>query len=110
MTPTNELHDDFKILKVKDIFEVNLLSFVNKCLHGECPELFSNYFNRQQHTYNVRINKLRVPRSRTSLGSNSVKIKGAVLWNNLDRNVKLKADLKCFKRLLKVHYLHKYMS
>ena len=108
MTRTNELHNDFKILKVNDIFEVNVLSFVKKCLYGECPALFKDYFNYQQHNYNVRVNKLHVPQSRTILASSSVKIKGAILWNNLDTNVKSKSHLKSFTKLLKIHYINKY--
>ena len=107
-TPTNRLHTDLKILKVNDIFEVNLLTFVRKCLYKECPSLFNDYFTYQQHNYNVRNPKLHVPRSRINLATNSVRIKGAVLWNALDSSVKSKANLKCFKGILKKHYIGRY--
>ena len=107
-TPTNELHKDLKILKVKDIFEVNVLFFVKKCLSGECPTLFKDYFIFQGHGHNIRVPKLRIPSFNSNLYFNSVKVKGAVLWNKLDTNVKSKSFLKCFKKVLKGHYISKY--
>lgn len=107
-TPTNHLYNELKILKVTDIFEVNVLAFVKKCLYGQCPTIFQNYYTYQQHNYPSREPKLYIHRHRTNLAANSLKIKGASLWNNLDTEIKGKAALKSFKRILKVHYLSKY--
>ena len=107
-TPTNHLYNELKILKVTDIFEVNVLAFVKKCLYGQCPTIFQNYYTYQQHNYPSREPKLYIHRHRTNLAANSLKIKGASLWNNLDTEIKGKAKLKSFKRILKLHYLGKY--
>ena len=107
-TPTDKLYKDLKILKVKDIFEVNILSFVKKCLLEECPDIFYNYFKYQQHGHDIRDRKLYVPRWRIKLAYNSVKIKGPTLWNALDKRLKSKAYLKSFKRIIKQHYIGKY--
>ena len=74
----------------------------------ECPELFENYFVYQAHNHDIRNRKLRVPPNKTVMGSNSLKIKGASLWNNLDIECKKKAALKSFKKILTLHYISKY--
>ena len=109
-TSTDRLHADLKILKVRDIFEVNILSFVRKCLHGECPTVFNDYFTYPQHNHDFRNydDKLRVPQTNIDLYENSVKVKGAVKWNNLQNSIKSKANLKSFRYILKMHYINKY--
>ena len=37
MTPTNEIHKCMNILKVKDIYECSVLSFVNDIMMKTCP-------------------------------------------------------------------------
>ena len=107
-TPTNVLHNDLNILKVCDIFEVNILMFVRNCLYGKCPSIFHNYFTYQQHNYPSRQPKLYIHRHRTNLAASSLKIKGATLWNNLDTKTKDKAALISFKRILKSYHLSRY--
>ena len=48
---TDDLHANLKILKVKDIYEVNILAFVQKCIAKECRELFHNYYVHQPQRY-----------------------------------------------------------
>ena len=97
-TPTVELHKELKILLVKDIREVNTLSFVRNCLFNKCPAIFKNYYEFQQHSYHVRAKKLKIAKCNTNLGSSSIKLKGASLWNVLDKTVKDKAVYNNFKK------------
>ena len=109
-TPTNELHKDMKILKIDDLITINILAFVKKCLFDDCPELFKSYFRYQSHNYDTRDPKLFVKRSKTQLGSNSLKIKGASLWNNIENEIKSKCHLKSFKKCLTLHFISKYRT
>ena len=88
LTPTDILHKDLNILKVHDIYKVNILCFVNKCLLGQCPPIFENYYHTRNNSYNMRNVGLFIPRYRTTLGSQTVLIQGARIWNELDMNVK----------------------
>ena len=82
-TSTNELHQQLSLLKVVDIRNVNLLSFVNECRSGRCPTLFSNYYHAREAGYDLRQkDHLHVSRARTDIGHSSCKIKGVRLWNN----------------------------
>ena len=107
-TPTNDLHKDLKILKVEDLYSVNILAFVKKCLFKECPELFKDYFVYQNHNHDTRDPKLRVPINKIGIGASSLKIKGASLWNNLKTEIKNKAALKSFKKIVTLHFVSRY--
>ena len=107
-TPTDVLHKDLDILKLDDMIKLEILNFVKKCLFENCPDLFKNYFRYQNHTYTIRDPKLYVNPSKTNMGSHSLKIKGASLWNSLSSEIKSKAHLKSFKKVLKTHYLSMY--
>ena len=109
-TSTTTLHKDLKILKVDDIYEVNILTFVGNCLNGKCPKIFENYYNYQHQQHSLRDSrpKLTVPRHRTEYAFDSVRIKGAVLWNSLSTEIKSKATLKSFRKILKSHYIGRY--
>ena len=61
------------ILKVKDIYECNVLSFVNNMMKM-CPSSFELYFQKRQNSYDVRRkNQLVVPVVRLCLGEKAVR-------------------------------------
>jgi hypothetical protein len=108
MTATNHMHSKLHLLKVEDIFKMKTLLFVNKCLTGNCPPHFAQYFSWREHNYNIR-NKLLVShRSRTTCGSLCVSRLGAQMWNNLDRELKAKHTQKNFKKIYVKSCLRKY--
>ena len=106
--PTVALHKYFEFLKVKDIYEVNVLHFVRNCLHNDSPNIFKDYFTFQTHNYRVRNRKLYLPPHRTKFGSLSLKIVGVGLWEKLPNDIKNKSRLKSFRKILKKFYLSKY--
>ena len=56
-TPADLLHQQLSLLlKVPDIHDVNVLSFVNECRSGRCPVSFTNYFPVRAAGPNVRQN------------------------------------------------------
>ena len=54
LTPTDTLHQIVNILKVSDIYQVNILSFVNDIVSGRCPNVFQDYFELKRNTYDLR--------------------------------------------------------
>ena len=106
-TSTNRLHDIMQVLKVKDLYEVNVLNFVANSLKELNTDVFKDYFEYRNHNYIARA-RLRVPFSRIVTGSTSTKCKGARLWNNLDEASVDKMCFKSFKKHLTLSYLRKY--
>ena len=82
-TSTDLLHRELSLLKVIDIHNVNVLSFVNECRSGRCPDLYTNYFHVREARYDFRLkDRLEVPMARTDIGKSRCDIKGARLWND----------------------------
>ena len=108
-TSTNELHQQLSLLKVVDIHNVNLLSFVNECRSGRCPTLFSNYYHVREAGYDLREkDRLHVPMARTDIGQSSCKIKGARLWNNKFNLVNQHLHKKGFRAIITKQFIETY--
>ena len=43
MTPTDEIHKNMNLLKVSDIYECNVLTFVNDIMMKRCPNWMQLY-------------------------------------------------------------------
>ena len=90
--PTDELHDEFELLTVKDISEQEILTFVHNFFSEKLPPVFNGYFETLAsiHNRNTRhgSNLLSIPRHTTNIAASSIKIQGAKLWNKLDNNLK----------------------
>ena len=100
LTPTDALHKDLRVLKVSDLYKVNILVFVNKCLMGLCPDIFMEYYTHKVSAYNLRNTDLYIPRCRTKLGSLSAKVVGAKLWNDMSPTISAHFYKKNFKKHL----------
>ena len=102
---TNKLHIELKILKVEDIFKQEILTFVHNFKNEKLPLVFSNYFTTfsQIHGINTRYKNTNfiIPKVSSNLGSTSITFEGAVLWNNLDKQMKESTSVKSFRKLLK---------
>ena len=89
---TNELHDEFELLTVKDISEQEILTFVHNFFSNNLPPVFDGYFE----TLASRLNRntrngstlLKIPRQPTNITETSIKIMGVKLWNKLDKALK----------------------
>ncbi len=96
--PTNMLQSELSILKVSDICVKNTLLFVHKQQQGKLPDISNSYYmlNNNVHSYNTRnATTLHEVRAKTSLGKNSIKIKGAKLFNSISEEItKLKSTNK----------------
>ena len=108
-TPTNILHWNAKILKVKDIYKTNLLSFVNTCLIGDCPDYFKYYFSVQNQVYDLRSQgSLVVQRTNRAETSKGCFVHGASLWNKIHISLQDKKRTKSLKNALIKYKLDQY--
>ena len=99
-TPTNALHNSLELLKVKDIFTQELLTFVHKFKNKKLPNVFRNYFRKFDDVHNINTRNKEnfiVPRFKTVFGSKVIKYFGAVTWNSLNHDIKNIRNVKSFR-------------
>ena len=70
---TEPLFKKASILKVQDIFHLNMLKIYKKFIQGNIPSYFKSFFSFRQHRYPMRNLNILEPYTRTSLAKNRVK-------------------------------------
>merc|ERR1712055_939458 len=90
--PTDELHQKLQILKVEDIMNQEILTFVHGYFANKLPPAFDNYY-RQFSTLSDRITcnsstKIKLEYHDTDIAAKSLKISGAKKWNELKNDLK----------------------
>lgn len=101
--PTNQLHNELKLLKVRDIKDLETLTFVKNFTQNNLPPIFDNYFSKPNHRINTRGQNslLVVPTHRNNFGKSAMRIIGAIKWNALELNLKALNKVKAFRRAWK---------
>ena len=98
---TDKLHDEFYILKVNDITNQEVLTFVFNFFSNGLPGIFNNYYETfsESHNYNTRNagSRIRKIRRNNDFGAKSIKVRGSDLWNNLNNNIKVALNTKQFR-------------
>ena len=97
---TDKLHNDFEILKVQDMINQEILTFVFKYFANSLPPVFDNYYETLASTHGLNTrhgSNLRKVSHKTKTGALSIKIHGAELWNKLDNNLKSILHVKSFR-------------
>ena len=111
--PTDELHKSMELLKVTDITEQEIVTFVHNYFRNNLPPVFNDYYNTlaNQHQRNTRNghNLLYILGHVTDIAASSIKIAGAKLWNNLDNNLKNIPKSKSFRSQFKKLKLSSYV-
>ena len=106
---TNELHNSLDLLKVEDIANQEVVTFVHNYFSNSLPPVFAGYFGTlfSQHGLNTRngANLLTIDSHETDIAASSTKILGAKLWNKLDNSLKNIPNIKSFRVKFKRHIL-----
>ena len=96
--PIYDLHKNIEILKIDDIHKCITLGIVNEMVSDRCPAIFKNYFEIKENSFDLRTrDQLTIPLTRLTLGQHAARVKGASLWNKIDKsllNYRLKKTLK----------------
>ena len=108
----NKLYLFFDILKLEDIFVLEMAKFMYQYHNNTLPELFQNYFKRSSecHKYSTRSatnQKLFVPRVNTTHGQLSCLYTGVKIWNNLHLEI-WSLSYVSFKKELRKMLMAKY--
>ena len=89
----NTLYQKYKILKMDDVYKLELGKFMYLYDVNDLPEIFETYFLSIDHAhhYNTRSKSngnYFVNSVRTNSGKNSIKFLGARLWNQIESQLK----------------------
>ena len=99
--PTDELHEEFNLLKAQDISKQEVLTFVFNFFLGGLPIIFKNYYetfadNHDINTRNANLN-IRKIRRNNNFGAKCIKTIGADLWNDLSIEIRKSSNTKQFR-------------
>ena len=108
------IFDSLQILRLNDVFQLQLASFVYECVNNLSPLYFRNYFTAVSfiHSIGTRQSKrgdLFVERKNTTqYRIRSIHFSGARLWNSLPLIIRESPSLPSFRNKLKSHFLLNY--
>ena len=108
---TNVLFYMNKLLKVEDIYFIQLGAIMYGFENGTLPNVLIQIFrkNNQIHSYNTRqATALHIPRVRTAFALKTLACTGPKFWNSLP--VTRSVSVFGFKRKLKLHLLSNYVD
>ena len=99
--PTDDLHHELKILKVKDITNLEILTFVHNYFSNKLPAAFDNYYKTFSN-FSDRITRnsfttIKIDVHNTDIAARSLKNSGAKKWNSLCNDLKSIPKVKKFK-------------
>ena len=101
----------FSILKLSNIFKLEVTKFMSKRKNNNLPELFQNYFysTTDIHKFATRQagrHNFFLPRSSSKFSQNSIKVCGVKVWNSLP--LLFKEKVKFGKRTF-IKFLKKFL-
>ena len=108
------LFKSLNLLKLNDVIESQIVSFVYQWSHGLLPPCFSKYFNftSSVHSYATRQSCNRnlyvASVNTTQYGLRSLKFTGPRLWNSLPTSITNSNSLRIFRKTLKDSMLNCY--
>ena len=120
---TNNLFYQLKILKIEDIFKLQVSKFIFDCLNFNTPVIFHNWFTLRCTIHNhstrstiidienlVNSNDLFILYGRTThYGLKLLKVYGPKLWNLIPNNIRCKPSVYSFANHLKRYMIAKYI-
>ena len=113
MSPSLPIFNDLKLLRLSDIFELRLLTFVFESVNKTSPDCYHNFFlfNSSVHQYSTRQashgDLYLTQKNSHQYGLKSLRYLGAKLWNTLSVELRNAPSKLSFKRNLKIYLLNK---
>ena len=121
LAASNPIFSHLKILKVTDIFKLQITKFVFKCINQLTPNNFHDWFkmNASVHGYRTRYNydinknlfhnRISLYSVRTSnYGLKQMRFNGAKIWNSLPQHIMNAHSLASFGKSFKAYYTSNY--
>ena len=101
----------FLQLKLLNIYQLNTYFtalFMYSYFNNNLPNYFTNYFtlNKEMHGHNTRsASNIYINYRRTNYRKFSLKIRGAQIWNELPKELRISQSYNSFKKLTR-DYIH----
>ena len=94
------------ILKLDEIYFLEVGKFMYKSTTLALPSSFDEYFKNISHQYNTRTNNtFSLPLPRTDFGKQSIKFAGVKVWSEIPPKVKNSLSLQLFNSQLKSYII-----
>ena len=109
-TNLEQKYKDLDILKLDDLYFLEVGKFMFRHSKQLLPSAFDEYFRNIDHAHPTKTkskSKYALPQPRTELGKQSVKFKGIKVWSEIPDHIKNASSLDSFNDLLKKHLLQK---
>ena len=106
-SPTTPLFSDLKILKLHDLFQFKLLSFVYDCVNKTSPSCFHSFFDLVQSVHQhctrqaTKKDIFLMQKNTAQYGLRSVRYFGAKCWNEIPMDIRKSYSTISFRRKLK---------
>ena len=103
-TESAPLFKELGILNIYDIYRLYAICFMFKFIKSLLPGIFDTMFTRNISVALRRtrqINKLKIPRMKSSLYMKSIKYQGVIVWNDISDKIDHKCSYHSFKQRVK---------
>ena len=85
----NSLYKRLSILKIKDLYKVELAKFFHSYQRNKLPQIFQDYFQpvkslHKHFTRNLHTDKFYLPACTSNSFKSSIYFEGVQIWNNID--------------------------
>ena len=110
-SPTSPIFAKLNILKLNDIFEVNIAAFTYRYQNSLLPSRFEDFyvFNQSVHSYNTRhATDIRIGNVRRTKYKHCLKYRSAKIWNNLPDDMKFCKTIASFRKRMTKHFICHY--
>ena len=108
---SNPLFIKYNQLKVFDLCNLNIGTFMYKYCNNLLPPAFNNMFtyNADNHNYNTRYaSDFEYPNNKLEFSNKSICYQGVKIWNNIPNHVKNASNIKSFKSTYRETAISKY--
>jgi hypothetical protein len=101
---TNPMFKELSLLKLTDIYKVNVSVYIYKIMHGFAPTQITNYIMKNQVIHNHRTRQdplyIKLPQYSLEISCKAFSYKGPKIFNDLNLSIKSSPSLHIFKRNL----------
>ena len=108
---TGPIFSKYKILTVNDMYNLELGAFMYKHSTNGLPNVFNDYFVKRSDIHNYptrRANDLNLTKNKKSFSDNAVRTSGPILWNSINKSLKVASSIKHFREMYKRDLLTNY--
>ena len=111
-TPTSQMYKELQVLKVEDIYQLELAKFMYQLHHNQLPKNFYHFFRKlntihQHETRLINLTAYYCPRINKLFSQKLSSHRGSKLWGNLQSKLKSMYWVS-FKRAYKLKLLNEY--